>query len=238
MTSRFNEQEIIAYITAQFRSDAVSGKTLGRLWYPFYTMMKKRASTITSITSTLICLSLVALLALAAGGCDDKGEASRLVDESESLREGATDRLRLQTAGMDVLANAMTARKSVAPAALETAAGNAVTEYDAAISDLEARGAKLEQALALEINDAYREYLALLQDSNDKLVTAIEAAAELPRLILAEQQVFTGWDEVRAAEVAAQIEKIQERIDAAYQESETLRVRAEKLRDDDPDDFQ
>lgn len=198
-------------------------------------MMKRHAF---NIISTLICLSLVAILAMAAAGCGDNDAALRLVDEGDSLRQSATDRLRLQTAGMDVLANAVATRKSVEAAALETAAGNAAAEYDTAISDLEARGAKLDQAAALELGDTFREYLALLSDSNGKLLVALEAAAEIPALMLAEQQVFSGWDEVRAADVLAQIKEIQERIDAAYQESETLRVRAEKLRDDNPGEFE
>ncbi|MHB0914211.1 MAG: hypothetical protein ACYC5A_07760 [Thermoleophilia bacterium] len=198
-------------------------------------MMKRHAF---NIISTLICLSLVAILAMAAAGCGDNDAALRLVDEGDALRQSATDRLRLQTAGMDVLANAVAARKSVEAAALETAAGNAAAEYDTAISDLEARGAKLDQAAALELGDTFREYLALLSDSNGKLLVALEAAAEIPALMLAEQQVFSGWDEIRAADVLTQIKEIQERIDAAYQESETLRFRAEKLRDDNPGEFE
>jgi hypothetical protein len=69
------------------------------------------------------------------------------------------------------------------------------------------------------------------------LTEALSAAAEIPVLIIDEQLIFSGWNEIEAAGVLSAIESRRLVIDTAYDEAETLRAQAEKLRDDNPGDF-
>lgn len=193
---------------------------------------------LSTITITLISLSVIALLILAPIGCGDGAEANRLVNESEQLRQAATDRFRRQTAAIDVMVSTVASRKSLSAEEIITVTDTAASEYQAAIADLHSRSAKLEAAAALDLGDDYREYLRLMQASNDALIDAIDTAAEVPGLIVDEQMVFTGWNDARVTEVVAAIDDIRRRIDDHFVKAESLRVEAEQLRKDKPGDFE
>jgi hypothetical protein len=190
-----------------------------------------------SIKNTLIALISVMLVTAFLTGCGDLETADDLVDESEQLRQTATDRFRRQTAAIDAMINSVASGRSLLITEIEAVTGTATRDYDAALADLQARSEKLDEAAALELNDNYSEYLRLLSASNDKLTEALSAAAEIPVLIIDEQLIFSGWNEIEAAGVLSAIESRRLVIDTAYDEAETLRAQAEKLRDDNPGDF-
>jgi hypothetical protein len=188
--------------------------------------------------NTLVVLIVVSLLATTITGCGDRDTAGELVEESERLRQSATDQFRLQTVAIDTLISTVASGKSLLVNEIETTADTAAQEYAVAIADLEARSGKLDQASELSLNESYKEYLRLLSASNEKLIEALTAAADIPQMINADKSAFAGWNEIRAAEVLSAIEARQLQIDLAYEEAETLRAQAEKLREDNREEFE
>lgn len=191
-----------------------------------------------TITITLISLFAVVLLALAGAGCGDRADAGRLVDESEQLRHAATDRFRLQTAVIDSMVASVDSGKSLLTVEIEGTAEIASQAFDDALADLDNRSGKLNEAMAMELNDNYHGYLRLMSESNDRLVEALTTAAQIPDLILTEELVFSGWNQTRVPEVVGMIRAIEQQADESYSESEALRVRAEQLRENNPKDFE
>lgn len=186
---------------------------------------------------TLLAASAVPIVTLSASGCGETAAAGELVDAGEVLRQSATDRFRRQTAVMDALVGRVSGGGSLALATVEQEADTAVREYDAAVAELEERAGKLDEAAALELDETYRDYLRLLSDSNDRMIEALRAAAEIPALMLANEQVFAGWDEIRLGELLDEIGATQRRVSETFGEAETLRAEAEKLREDNPESF-
>ena len=197
-------------------------------------MIKKLPAT---LIITLIALVSFVLFAGLVAGCGDKTAAGELVEESNRLRQAATDRFRRQTAAIDSIINTVASGSSLLAGEIEAASGTASQEYESSIADLKKRSDKLEEAAALELSDNYREYLRLLSESNDRFIAALTVAAEVPDLIIENEVVFSGWNEIGAAEVLDAIEAKQQQVEAAYEEAEALRAQAEKLREDNPGDF-
>lgn len=186
----------------------------------------------------IITVTLFVILAISLpGGCGDAGEADALMAESEELRRQATDTLRLQTAVIDAMAATIASGDSLLITRVETSAEDIRSAYDDAAAALEKRGDTLAAASALDLDDAYAEYIRLMQASNEELLAAIGEARAIPDLILADRQALAGWDEERAAEVVAEIVAIEQKMDERYDAAETLRAEAEKLREENPDEF-
>lgn len=194
--------------------------------YPFSSMVRLPCM----IKNTPFALFAV-LLALLTAGCGDGAAADGLVADSEQLRQAATDRFRQQTATVDAMVNSVAGGRSLLVTEVESVVETASLEYGTAIVELETRSERLSEAAGLELDDDYREFLRLLQESNDQLIKAVEAAAEIPATIGREAQAFTGWDEQRAAEVVADIGAIHQRVDGFFEASESLRSQAEQIRE-------
>jgi len=180
----------------------------------------------------------VPLLVLTASGCaNDTSAADELVNESDSLRSSAVDKLRMSTGSIDSLVRSAAAGQTLPVNQTKSMATAAVEDLNNALADLTARDRDLSAASELQLNDNYLEYLKLMRENNDKLIETVNAALEIPRLLEKEQYSLAGWDEIRTQEVVKQIYSIQDRIEQLNFESELLRSRAEQIRSDNPKDF-
>jgi len=181
---------------------------------------------------------LLALMALFVAGCTDNiSTANDLVQDSETQRLAATDKLRRSTASIESLVRSAAAGQTLpASQTLNTAAG-AKDDLNSGLEELAGRDDNLSQAQALQLNDRYQEYLDLLKQSNVKLTDTLNKAMAIPQLIENEQIPLAGWDEARAKQVVVQIQSLQVDIDRLYNESELLRNQAEQLRRDNPEEF-
>lgn len=186
----------------------------------------------------MLTLLAVALLTLAVGGCGgDTSAADELMDESDSLRNSAVDKLRMSTAAIDSLVRSAAAGQTLPATQTKSTATTAVQDLNKALADLTARDRDLRTASEMPLNDNYLEYLKLMRESNDELTKTVNAALEIPRLLEKEQYSFAGWDEIRTQVVVSQIYSMQDRIEMLNSESELLRSRAEQVRKDNPKDF-
>jgi signal transduction histidine kinase len=112
----------------------------------------------------------------------------------------------------------------------------AVSDLHSALADLTARDRNLRAASEMELNDNYREYLKLMQDSNDKLTETVNAALQILAL-LEKEQYSLGWDEIGTQVIVSHIFFMQDRVEQLNDEAEILRTRAEQIRKDNPKDF-
>lgn len=180
----------------------------------------------------------ITLLALTAGGCgNDTSAADKLVDESDSMRNSAVDKLRMSTGAIDSLVRSAAAGQTLPATQTKTTATTAVRDLNIALADLTARDRSLRTASEMPLSESYLEYLKLMRESNDKLTETVNTALEIPRLLEKEQYSLAGWDEIRTQEVVSQIYSMQDRVELLNSESELLRSRAEQIRKDNPKDF-
>ncbi len=208
-------------------------------------MESSRSGYITSATARpsillklLVALLAAALLSLATTGCGaDTSAADKLVDESDSLRNSAVDKLRMSTGAIDSLVSSAAAGQTLPATQTRSTATTAVQDLNNALADLTARDRNLRAASEMQLNDNYQEYLKLMRESNDKLTETVNAALQIPRLLEKEQYSLAGWDEIRTQVVVSQIYSMQDRIELLNAESELLRNRAEQIRKDNPKDF-
>ncbi|MDO8737066.1 MAG: hypothetical protein Q7K29_08310 [Thermoleophilia bacterium] len=178
------------------------------------------------------------LLAIAAAGCgSDTSAADKLMDESDSLRNSAVDKLRMSTGAIDNLVRSAAAGQTLPATQTKTTATTAVQDLNKALADLTTRDRNLRSASEMPLNENYMEYLKLMRESNDKLTETVNAALEIPRLLEKEQYSLAGWDEIRTQVVVSQIYSMQGRIETLNTEAELLRTRAEQIRKDNPEDF-
>jgi hypothetical protein len=183
-------------------------------------------------------LIAIVLVAFASSGCgNDTSAADKLVDESDSLRNSALDKLRTTTGAIDSLVISAAAGQSLPASQTKTTATTAVGDLHNALADLTARDRNLKAASEMELNNNYQEYLRLMRESNDKLTETVNAALQIPTLLEKEQYSLAGWDEIRTQVVVSQIYSMQDRIELLNDESEFLRTRAEQIRKDNPGDF-
>lgn len=189
------------------------------------------------MTVMMLVLMTVALFTLATGCGSDTSAADKLVDESDSLRNSAVDKLRMSTGAIDSLVSSAAAGQTLPSAQTKTTATTAVQDLNNALADLTARDRSLQAAGETQLNDNYQEYLKLMRESNDKLTETVNAALQIPRLLEKEQYSLAGWDEIRTQVVVSQIYSMQDRIEQLNMESEMLRNQAEQIRKDNPKDF-
>jgi len=204
-------------------------------------MEPSRLRNVTAIgAGAALILALLAgmLIVLSAAGCgDDRSAADKLVEESDTLRNSAVDKLRMSTGAIDNLVRSAAAGQTLPAAQTKTTATTSVQDLNKALADLTARDKNLRAASELQLNANYREYLKLTQQSNDKLTETVNAALEIPRLLEKEQYSLAGWDEIRTQVVVSQIYSMQDRVEQLNSEAELLRTRAEQIRKDNPKDF-
>lgn len=183
-------------------------------------------------------LVLAAMAMLPAAGCGgDSGQADRMVKEADELRVSAADRFRRSTAAMDGLVKSAAASQTLPVNQTRAATQTASDELTAALGELTLRDAKLGEAGALDLSDSYREYLALLRQSNNRLSETMNMAMEIPTLLKQEEYTVAGWDEIKTEIIVSQIRTMQGEIQAAFEQSELLRNRAEQLKKDNGGDF-
>lgn len=188
--------------------------------------------------STILLLLVTTVFVPAGGGCaDNESEADRLVRESDTFRTSATDAFRQTTARMDALVKDAAAGEAISPAKMTEDTDTAKMDLDSALVDLSLRDQKLQQASDVASNERYREYIALLKQSNEKMKTAINAALEIPTLLAAEKFSLAGWDEIKAQVIVSQIYAMEIKVEQAYGSAETLRNRAEQMKKDYEGDF-
>ncbi|MHB9111200.1 MAG: hypothetical protein ACYC4D_01025 [Thermoleophilia bacterium] len=191
-----------------------------------------------SISVFMLALMTALLLTIVSAGCgNDTSAADRLVDESDSLRNSAVDKLRMSTGAIDSLVTSAAAGQTLPATKTKTTATTAVQDLNNALADLTARDRNLRDASEMPLNDNYKEYLKLMRESNDKLTETVNAALQIPRLLEKEQYSLAGWDEIRTQVVVSQIYSMQDRIELLNAESEFLRNLAEQIRKDNPKDF-
>lgn len=188
------------------------------------------------LAATAVLLLLLSAI-LPVAGCGDASEANRLVGEGESLRIAATDTFRKTTAAVDTLVRSAAAGKPLTSSEVKATTDAATEDLNSALADLTVRDARLAAAEDLELNDNYRQYLALLRESNNRLSEAMSTAMEIPVLLKKEQRSLAGWNEIKAQQILSQINVMEQRTEQIYSEAETLRNRAEQIRKDNPDDF-
>ncbi len=182
---------------------------------------------------------LLAILFPAVSGCaGDNSRANTLVQEGEGLRASATAKLRNSTGALDGLIRSAAAGQTLPANETKATTDAAQQNLNQAMSDLADRDVKLKEAQDLALSDRYREYLRLLRDSNGKLTETVNAAMEIPKLLAEEQYSLAGWDEVRTQNVVNQIRAMQQDIERLNGESESLRSSAERIRHDNPGDFE
>lgn len=184
-----------------------------------------------------VILPLLVAALLVPGCTSGVSEANRLVGEGESLRASAIDTFRRTTAAVDTLVRNASAGRPLTQSEVKAVTDTAVQDLNSALAGLGERNSKLGQAEKLGINDNYREYLALLKESNNKLIEALNRAMEIPELLKKEQRSLAGWDEIKAQQILNQISVMEQSVEKAYAESETLRIQAEQIRKDNPGDF-
>lgn len=185
----------------------------------------------------LLAVAATALMATGLSACSDNDEASRLVQEADSLRVSAVDKFRRSTASVDGLVNGAAAGQALPVNQTKITAEAAVEDLNRALAELTLRDRKLSEAEGLKVSDTYREYLALLKQSNDGLTETINVAQQVPRLLAEEQYSLAGWDEIKTEIIVNQVRGINQQIEQMYSESEMLRNQAEQLRKDNPGDF-
>ena len=182
-------------------------------------------------------LLLLAAALLAPGCASGVSEANRLVGEGESLRASAIDTFRRTTAAVDTLVRNASAGRPLTQNEVKAVTDTAVQDLNSALAGLAERNSKLNEAQGLGINDNYKDYLSLLKQSNNKLIEALNRAMEIPELLKKEQRSLAGWDEIKAQQILNQISVMEQSVEKAYAESETLRIQAEQIRKDNPGDF-
>ncbi|MBE3068197.1 MAG: hypothetical protein IMZ73_12365 [Chloroflexi bacterium] len=182
--------------------------------------------------------ALLSLLPVLPAGCGgDDAQAARLVQEADALRVSVADTFRQTTAAMDSLVQGAATGHALPPNQTGDATQMAVSNLESALGVLTVRDSKLKEAQRLDLGATYQDYLTLLVQGNDKLTESISMTLEIPRLLEREQFALAGWDEIRTETVVNEIHGMQQQIQQVYADSESLRLRAEQLKKDNPGTF-
>ena len=195
----------------------------------------KHAGTWIRLTAAAALALTIMLAAIGCGG--GAGAADELVTEADDLRVSATDKFRTSTASMDVLIKNAASGQALPASLTKETTEAAMADMKVAVEELTLRDRKLRDARGLEVGEKYKEYLAFLRQSNDKLTETINLAQQVPFLLQQEQFALAGWDEIKTKSVVGQVRSMQDMIQQSYNESEQLRGRAEQIKRDNPEDF-
>ncbi len=176
-------------------------------------------------------------LVLIHGHSRDQSWAEGLVQNAESLRLSASDKLSKAALAIDKLVEGAAAGDALPVNQTKTTAESAVSDLSSARDDLSQRAADLDEATKLNLNGNFRHYLALLKSDNDKLEEAMAAAQQITALLQTEQYSLAGWDQAQAQKTVARVHSMEASMDKLFGDSEALYNQAAQLKKDHPDDF-
>jgi hypothetical protein len=186
----------------------------------------------------LVLLAVLVAAALLASGCSGgTTNANSLVTQADTLRVSAVEKFRRSTAAVDGLIRGAAAGQALPVNQTKQITDDAVNDMNGALAELTLRDDKLNSAATEDVSDRYKEYLDLLQQSNERLGETIRHSMAIPILLGKEQYSLAGWDEIKAQRIVNQVNQIQLDIERLYNESETMRVQAEQMKEQNPQDF-
>jgi hypothetical protein len=180
------------------------------------------------IMSSLFALSLLiaAVLACSSGGGagKDTDKANKLVDEGNAAvneaKKFVTDAEEKKTRMMQMPVSRIAEARVIA--------AGAIADYDRANEKCKEAAAKYDEASRLNLNDKFKEYLALKVKEYNKRAELVETAKDTPQALI---------ESTNKSSFINRVNSNNAKVDSLSKEAQALADQADKLTKDNPNIF-